>query len=170
MTVFQPCQDVFWFPMVTPTFCRHLVEEMENYGHWSGGKKEVSCRMRSWQELLVCVELWHTKCFEIIFVIVPVLPRQPRIACIFAAACTSTWGVLNIQLICSNQFNDAAFNSFWNKKITKISVWMVFARYFMYFTNDSKICFIQYNLQYLMTSQLLKKNPTGLWNYIFCTP
>ena len=24
----QPCPDVFWFPAVTPTFCKHL-DEME---------------------------------------------------------------------------------------------------------------------------------------------
>lgn len=35
-----PCPDVYWFPMVTETFCDHLVEEMEHYGQWSGGKAE----------------------------------------------------------------------------------------------------------------------------------
>ena len=34
----QPCPDVFWFPISTPAFCRHLVEEVENFGEWSGGK------------------------------------------------------------------------------------------------------------------------------------
>lgn len=34
----QPCPDVFWFPMVTETFCDHLVEEVEHFGQWSGGK------------------------------------------------------------------------------------------------------------------------------------
>lgn len=24
------------------TFCRHLIEEMEHYGKWSGGKNEVT--------------------------------------------------------------------------------------------------------------------------------
>ncbi|XP_015786267.1 procollagen-lysine,2-oxoglutarate 5-dioxygenase 1 [Tetranychus urticae] len=33
----QPCPDVYWFPIVTPTFCKHLIEEMENYGQWSDG-------------------------------------------------------------------------------------------------------------------------------------
>ena len=32
------CHDVFVFPLVTPQFCRHLIEEMEHYGQWSGGK------------------------------------------------------------------------------------------------------------------------------------
>jgi hypothetical protein len=36
----QPCPDVFWFPMVKPVWCQHLIEEMENYGQWSGGKNE----------------------------------------------------------------------------------------------------------------------------------
>ncbi|XP_066297450.1 procollagen-lysine,2-oxoglutarate 5-dioxygenase 1-like isoform X3 [Branchiostoma lanceolatum] len=36
----MPCPDVYWFPIVTETFCKHLVEEMENYGEWSGGKNE----------------------------------------------------------------------------------------------------------------------------------
>jgi len=36
----QPCPDVFWLPMTTPTFCRHLVEEVENIGDWSSGKNE----------------------------------------------------------------------------------------------------------------------------------
>lgn len=34
----QPCPDVYWFPVVSETFCRHLVEEMERYGKWSEGK------------------------------------------------------------------------------------------------------------------------------------
>jgi len=36
----QPCPDVFWLPMSTPTFCRHLVEEVENLGDWSGGRND----------------------------------------------------------------------------------------------------------------------------------
>jgi len=36
----QPCPDVFWVPMTTPTFCRHLVEEVENLGDWSSGKND----------------------------------------------------------------------------------------------------------------------------------
>jgi hypothetical protein len=34
----QPCPDVFWFPIVTPKFCKQLVEELENFGDWSAGK------------------------------------------------------------------------------------------------------------------------------------
>jgi len=36
----QPCHDVFWLPLTTPTFCRHLVEEVENLGEWSAGKND----------------------------------------------------------------------------------------------------------------------------------
>ncbi|XP_058246085.1 procollagen-lysine,2-oxoglutarate 5-dioxygenase 1 isoform X2 [Hemibagrus wyckioides] len=32
-----PCPDVFWFPIFTTVACDHLVEEMENFGQWSGG-------------------------------------------------------------------------------------------------------------------------------------
>ncbi|VDM15777.1 unnamed protein product [Hydatigera taeniaeformis] len=33
----QPCQDVFWVPLMSELFCRQLVEEMEHYGKWSDG-------------------------------------------------------------------------------------------------------------------------------------
>lgn len=38
----QPCPDVFWFPVFTEKACDELIEEMEHYGVWSGGKHEVS--------------------------------------------------------------------------------------------------------------------------------
>ncbi|XP_043926047.1 procollagen-lysine,2-oxoglutarate 5-dioxygenase 2-like isoform X2 [Protopterus annectens] len=34
----QPCPDVFWFPILSEKACDELVEEMEHYGQWSGGK------------------------------------------------------------------------------------------------------------------------------------
>uniref|UniRef100_A0A8C5PC27 procollagen-lysine 5-dioxygenase n=1 Tax=Leptobrachium leishanense TaxID=445787 RepID=A0A8C5PC27_9ANUR len=34
----QPCPDVFWFPVFSEKACDELVEEMEHFGHWSGGK------------------------------------------------------------------------------------------------------------------------------------
>lgn len=40
--VLQPCPDVFWFPVFTQKACDEIVEEMEQYGSWSGGKHEVS--------------------------------------------------------------------------------------------------------------------------------
>ncbi|XP_033841716.1 procollagen-lysine,2-oxoglutarate 5-dioxygenase 2 isoform X2 [Periophthalmus magnuspinnatus] len=36
----EPCPDVFWFPVLTEKACDELVEEMEHYGSWSGGKHE----------------------------------------------------------------------------------------------------------------------------------
>lgn len=36
----EPCPDVFWFPVLTEKFCDELVEEMEHYGSWSGGKHQ----------------------------------------------------------------------------------------------------------------------------------
>lgn len=38
----QPCPDVYWFPVVTPVYCRELIEEMENFGKWSDGSSYVS--------------------------------------------------------------------------------------------------------------------------------
>uniref|UniRef100_A0A3P8ZIN8 Procollagen-lysine,2-oxoglutarate 5-dioxygenase 1 n=1 Tax=Esox lucius TaxID=8010 RepID=A0A3P8ZIN8_ESOLU len=32
-----PCPDVYWFPILSVTGCDHIVEEMENFGQWSGG-------------------------------------------------------------------------------------------------------------------------------------
>lgn len=40
--VLQPCPDVFWFPVFSQKACDEIVEEMEQYGSWSGGKHEVS--------------------------------------------------------------------------------------------------------------------------------
>ncbi|XP_076014299.1 procollagen-lysine,2-oxoglutarate 5-dioxygenase 2 isoform X1 [Genypterus blacodes] len=36
----EPCPDVFWFPVFSERFCDELVEEMEHFGSWSGGKHE----------------------------------------------------------------------------------------------------------------------------------
>ncbi|XP_073513338.1 procollagen-lysine,2-oxoglutarate 5-dioxygenase 1 [Phyllobates terribilis] len=36
----SPCPDVYWFPLFTETACDELVEEMENYGQWSGGNNQ----------------------------------------------------------------------------------------------------------------------------------
>ncbi|XP_047465808.1 procollagen-lysine,2-oxoglutarate 5-dioxygenase 1 isoform X2 [Mugil cephalus] len=32
-----PCPDVYWFPVFSDIACKHIVEEMENFGQWSGG-------------------------------------------------------------------------------------------------------------------------------------
>ncbi|BFZ23213.1 hypothetical protein BsWGS_26252 [Bradybaena similaris] len=39
-TIEMPCQDVYWFPIVSDTFCDEFVAELENYGKWSSGKNE----------------------------------------------------------------------------------------------------------------------------------
>ncbi|XP_071146019.1 procollagen-lysine,2-oxoglutarate 5-dioxygenase 1-like isoform X2 [Mytilus edulis] len=36
----QPCPDVYWFPIVSDTFCDHMIETMEDYGKWSDGGHE----------------------------------------------------------------------------------------------------------------------------------
>uniref|UniRef100_A0A3Q3ELL3 Procollagen-lysine, 2-oxoglutarate 5-dioxygenase 1a n=1 Tax=Kryptolebias marmoratus TaxID=37003 RepID=A0A3Q3ELL3_KRYMA len=33
----NPCPDVYWFPVFTDVACKHLIEEMEHFGKWSGG-------------------------------------------------------------------------------------------------------------------------------------
>lgn len=38
----QPCQDVFWFPLVSEKFCKQMIEMMESFGQWSGGTNEDS--------------------------------------------------------------------------------------------------------------------------------
>ncbi|GAA6099772.1 procollagen-lysine,2-oxoglutarate 5-dioxygenase 1 isoform X3, partial [Tachysurus ichikawai] len=32
-----PCPDVYWFPIFTNEACDQIIEEMENFGQWSGG-------------------------------------------------------------------------------------------------------------------------------------
>ncbi|XP_054991042.1 multifunctional procollagen lysine hydroxylase and glycosyltransferase LH3 isoform X2 [Sorex araneus] len=38
----QPCPDVYWFPLLSEQMCDELVEEMEAFGQWSGGRHEDS--------------------------------------------------------------------------------------------------------------------------------
>ena len=56
-TPLQPCPDVFWFPMVTPVFCKHLIEEMEHLNQWSGGTHEVGRYLSHFTLLIVTVML-----------------------------------------------------------------------------------------------------------------
>jgi hypothetical protein len=37
----QPCPDVYDFPMMSPLWCKHMIETLEHYGKWSNGKNEV---------------------------------------------------------------------------------------------------------------------------------
>ncbi|KAL7977644.1 hypothetical protein Chor_009593, partial [Crotalus horridus] len=41
----QPCPDVYWFPVFTDQMCDELVEEVEHFGQWSGGKHEARAIM-----------------------------------------------------------------------------------------------------------------------------
>ncbi|XP_060750983.1 multifunctional procollagen lysine hydroxylase and glycosyltransferase LH3 [Tachysurus vachellii] len=36
----QPCPDVYWFPAFSHKMCNDLIETMEHFGQWSGGKHE----------------------------------------------------------------------------------------------------------------------------------
>ncbi|VDM39746.1 unnamed protein product [Toxocara canis] len=36
----QPCPDVYDYPLMSETFARELIEEMENFGQWSDGKNK----------------------------------------------------------------------------------------------------------------------------------
>lgn len=36
----QPCPDVYWYPLISETFTKELVEEMEHYGKWSSGSND----------------------------------------------------------------------------------------------------------------------------------
>uniref|UniRef100_A0A671XQD3 Procollagen-lysine,2-oxoglutarate 5-dioxygenase 1 n=1 Tax=Sparus aurata TaxID=8175 RepID=A0A671XQD3_SPAAU len=38
----SPCPDVYWFPVFSDVACDHLVEEMEHFGQWSGGRNKDS--------------------------------------------------------------------------------------------------------------------------------
>ena len=38
----EPCTDVFWFPLFSAQFCWDLIDEVEQFGLWSGGKHDVS--------------------------------------------------------------------------------------------------------------------------------
>ncbi|KAF7235757.1 Multifunctional procollagen lysine hydroxylase and glycosyltransferase LH3 [Varanus komodoensis] len=38
----QPCPDVYWFPVFSDQMCDELVEQVEHFGQWSGGKHEDS--------------------------------------------------------------------------------------------------------------------------------
>ena len=33
---------MYWYPLISETFARELVEEMEHYGKWSTGRNEDS--------------------------------------------------------------------------------------------------------------------------------
>ena len=48
---------MFWFPIFSDTACDELVEEMEHFGQWSGGKHQVSVSLYK-HDLNEQVPLW----------------------------------------------------------------------------------------------------------------
>lgn len=50
---FQPCPDVFWFPIVSPRFCKEFIEIMENFGQWSDGSNNVGVRILLFRYLIL---------------------------------------------------------------------------------------------------------------------
>lgn len=42
LPVKSPCPDVYWFPVVTPRYCKELIGMMENFGKWSDGSNQDS--------------------------------------------------------------------------------------------------------------------------------
>ncbi|XP_063965502.1 procollagen-lysine,2-oxoglutarate 5-dioxygenase 1-like [Lytechinus pictus] len=40
MNMTMPCTDVYTFPLMSRTWARELIEEMENFGQWSGGSNQ----------------------------------------------------------------------------------------------------------------------------------
>uniref|UniRef100_A0A672Q3R9 Procollagen-lysine, 2-oxoglutarate 5-dioxygenase 3 n=1 Tax=Sinocyclocheilus grahami TaxID=75366 RepID=A0A672Q3R9_SINGR len=51
----QPCPDVYWFPAFSERMCDELVETMEDFGGWSGGRHNVS-------DLSACVSVCVCLC------------------------------------------------------------------------------------------------------------
>ncbi|XP_068601098.1 procollagen-lysine,2-oxoglutarate 5-dioxygenase 1 [Brachionichthys hirsutus] len=51
-----PCPDVYWFPILSDVACNHLVEEMENFGKWSGGRN-VDSRIQGGYENVPTVDI-----------------------------------------------------------------------------------------------------------------
>ncbi|XP_024915017.1 procollagen-lysine,2-oxoglutarate 5-dioxygenase 1 isoform X1 [Cynoglossus semilaevis] len=51
-----PCPDVYWFPIFTDVACNHMVEEMENFGQWSGGAN-VDTRIQGGYENVPTIDI-----------------------------------------------------------------------------------------------------------------
>ncbi|KAJ8016418.1 hypothetical protein DPEC_G00007010 [Dallia pectoralis] len=55
-----PCPDVYWFPIFSDTACDHIVQEMENFGQWSGGKNKDT-RIQGGYENVPTVDIHMTQ-------------------------------------------------------------------------------------------------------------
>lgn len=80
----QPCPDVYWFPIVTDEFCASLIDMMETYGQWSGGKNNnYDSRLPGGYENVPTVDIhmkqvnWETHWLE--FLRKFILPMQQKI-------------------------------------------------------------------------------------------
>ncbi|KAM3618303.1 uncharacterized protein V6R79_018658 [Siganus canaliculatus] len=51
-----PCPDVYWFPIFSEVACNHIVEEMENFGQWSGGAN-VDTRIQGGYENVPTIDI-----------------------------------------------------------------------------------------------------------------
>ncbi|XP_034447295.1 procollagen-lysine,2-oxoglutarate 5-dioxygenase 1 isoform X1 [Hippoglossus hippoglossus] len=51
-----PCPDVYWFPVFSDIACSHLVEELENFGKWSGGAN-VDTRIQGGYENVPTIDI-----------------------------------------------------------------------------------------------------------------
>ncbi|XP_070766124.1 procollagen-lysine,2-oxoglutarate 5-dioxygenase 1 [Enoplosus armatus] len=51
-----PCPDVYWFPVFSDVACDHIVEEMEHFGEWSGGRS-VDNRIQGGYENVPTVDI-----------------------------------------------------------------------------------------------------------------
>ncbi|KAM3178665.1 hypothetical protein ACTXT7_002082 [Hymenolepis weldensis] len=52
----QPCQDIFWVPLMSETFCQQIIEEMIHYGQWSDGSN-YDPRLESGYEAVPTVDI-----------------------------------------------------------------------------------------------------------------
>ncbi|XP_076023087.1 procollagen-lysine,2-oxoglutarate 5-dioxygenase 1 [Genypterus blacodes] len=51
-----PCPDVYWFPIFSDVACDHIVQEMEKFGKWSGGRN-VDKRIQGGYENVPTVDI-----------------------------------------------------------------------------------------------------------------
>ncbi|XP_041702016.2 procollagen-lysine,2-oxoglutarate 5-dioxygenase 1 isoform X2 [Coregonus clupeaformis] len=55
-----PCPDVYWFPIFSDIGCDHIVQEMENFGQWSGGKN-TDTRIQGGYENVPTIDIHMTQ-------------------------------------------------------------------------------------------------------------
>uniref|UniRef100_A0A4W5R4N3 Procollagen-lysine,2-oxoglutarate 5-dioxygenase 1 n=1 Tax=Hucho hucho TaxID=62062 RepID=A0A4W5R4N3_9TELE len=55
-----PCPDVYWFPLFSDIGCDHIVQEMENFGQWSGGRN-TDTRIQGGYENVPTIDIHMTQ-------------------------------------------------------------------------------------------------------------